>query len=335
MVDMKLRDELICYIDSLDIPYGFVECRKFLELKPYFDLKVKNDYLTEFEDCNIENRITPFLHYEEGKSIISIGVPYLRKDEKYNNLFSKYTQGEDYHKVVSYYLNSIGEIIRNHGYEYRIFCDTNKLPERYIAYLCGVGHIGRNSLLYTEKYGSYVFLGEIITNAYLCENKTLDYYEQKFSDIEKFEECGICKRCLYKCPNKVLFDKNFRTCISNLTQQKKLTKEECDNLNGMIFGCDVCQDNCPKNKNIEYSREEMFNVQEFMKSVYDEEILNMDNKFFLDNFKKVACSWRGKKTLIRNAIIKNKNNSKFLREIKFKSEELNNYRDLFLGDIEE
>lgn len=335
MINVKLKEQLMDYMDSLDIPYGFVECRRFLELKLYFDLKVQKNYLTEFEDYDVENRINPFLHYNEGKSIISIGVPYLRKDEEYNDLFSKYTQGDDYHKVVSLYLHSIGDIIKNHGYDYKIFCDTNKLPERYIAYLSGVGHIGRNSLLYTEKYGSYVFLGEIITNAILCESKPFEYYENKFNYINEFKECGICKRCLYKCPNKVLFEKNFRTCISNLTQQKRLSKEECNNLNSMIFGCDVCQDNCPKNKNIDYSHIDMFKVKDFIKNISDEEILNMDNKFFFENFKGVACSWRGKKTLIRNVIIKNKKNKEFLSGINFSSEELNNYRDLFLNDIEE
>ncbi len=335
MVDIKLKNEIIKHLDDLDIPYGFTPCRRFKELIPYFKDKFDKNYVTEFEDKDIEKRINPFLYYEEGKSIISIGVPYYRENEPYNNMFSKYTQGDDYHYIVKDYLDSICKILCEFGYEYKSFCDTNNLPERYISYLCGVGHIGRNSLIYTKKYGSYVFLGEIITNAKLIDVKEDGYYQNKFDEISLFKECGICRKCLYKCPNKVLFDKDFKTCVSNLTQQKSLSKEEINGLNSMIFGCDICQDNCPKNKNICYSNEEKFNVHEFIRDINEDQILNMDNKFFKENFKKLSCSWRGKKTLIRNAMIRYKGDKNVLGKLKFGSGDLNYYRDLFLKDFEE
>lgn len=332
MIDLELKNKLDEFIKSLNIEhYGFTECRKFVELEEYFKLKVKNLYLTEFENKDIDRRINPFLYMEEGKSIISIAVPYLRENQPYNDKFSKYTQGNDYHQVVFKYLNKIGEFIGEHGYEYMCFCDTNDLPERYIAYLSGVGHIGRNNLVYTRKYGSYVFLGEVITNAKLCEETPLEEYYSRAMEIPKYKNCGSCNNCQKKCPNQVLYEKNYNKCVSNLTQKKNLQPEEVEKLNGMIFGCDVCQDVCPKNRNKEYSFEQEFNVNEFINNTEDMEMANMDNKFFKENFKKLACSWRGKNLLRRNFMIKNKENKEFVKKVDSNgSEYMDYYKDLFL-----
>ena len=331
MIDFELKNSLIETINSINIEYyGFIECRKFIELREYLMIKSKNSHFTEFEKSDIEERINPFLYFGNGKSIISIAVPYLRNDT-YNESFSKYTQGLDYHFIVNGYLEKIGEVLKKFGYDFRCFCDTNNLPERYIAYLSGVGTIGKNSLIYTEKYGSYVFLGEIITDAVISENFSEGYYEEKFKNISKFSECGKCFNCIKKCPNNVLIEKNFNKCVSNLTQKKKLDLEEQDNLNGMIFGCDVCQYSCPRNRNVEFSFEKLFDVQKFIEKIDDEDIIFMNNKFFKENFKKLSCSWRGKNLLKRNAIIKNKDNLDFIRSLDLSnSEYLNYYRNQIL-----
>lgn len=336
MVDFNLKNKIIKFIESLNIfCYGFTECRIFEELIDYFKQKRDNNYFTEFEGVNIENRINPFLYFGEGKTIISIAVPYLRENNEYREDFSKYTHGLDYHYVVKDYLNKISDFIGEHGYRCEIFCDSNNLPERYIAYLCGVGHIGRNSLIYTKKYGSYVFLGEIITNANLCENLSQDYYDIKFNEIKEFKNCGKCSNCIKKCPNNVLVEKNFNKCVSNLTQKKKLNFNEMNNLNGMIFGCDVCQDVCPKNKKIDYSFDGRFDTISFLENITDRDIIDMGNKFFKENFKKLSCSWRGKNLLKRNVIIKNKNDIDFIKGLKFENNDyLNQYKNDILGDKE-
>lgn len=333
MIDFDLKNKIIEFIESLNIfCYGFTECRRFDELTDYFKIKFEKGYITEFEDGSIENRINPFLYFENGKTIISIAVPYLREDNFYNEKFSKYTNGLDYHFVVNNYLKKICEFIEGFGYECKSFCDSNNLPERYIAYLCSVGHIGRNSLLYTKRYGSYVFLGEIITNAKLCDEMPFYFYKEKCKKINEFNECGKCSNCLKKCPNQVLEDKDFRKCISNLTQQKNLDLNEMEKLNGMIFGCDICQDVCPKNRNVEFSFEKHFDTLEFLKNITDEEIVNMNNSYFKNNFKKSSCSWRGKNLLKRNVIIKNKKDIKFIESLKFKDNEyLNYYKNIILN----
>lgn len=334
MLDIKLREGLINLFEYLKIfHYGFTSCREFFELKSYFENKVKNLYLTEFEEKDVEKRINPFLYFENGKTIISIAIPYLHKNENYKKDISKYTQGMDYHFVVFDYLDKVCNFIKEFGYDCKYFCDTNNLPERYIAYLSGVGHIGRNSLIYTKRYGSYVFLGEIITNGILCENKPNSYYEEKFKEVLEFKKCGKCYNCIKNCPNNVLIEKNFNKCVSNLTQQKHLNLEEMKNLNGMIFGCDVCQDSCPKNKVVDYAFDERFKIQEFLKNVDDKTIINMDNKYFKENFKKLSCSWRGKNLLKRNVIIKNKEDLEFLENLNFNNVDyLNNYKNTLLNN---
>ncbi len=336
MIDLKLREELQKFIDSLGIKhFGVTKCRRFEELIQYYELKKANNYFTEFEDDDIENRINPFFYLENGESIISISVPYYREGFEYNKNFSKYTQGLDYHRVVGEYLNSICNFLKEKGYEAKAFCDSNNLPERYIAYLCGYGHIGRNSLFYTKTYGSYVFLGEVITNAKLCQELNKEEYEIKFKEIGEFKNCGKCNNCIKKCPNEVLVIKNYRKCVSNLTQQKHLDDEEINKLNGMIFGCDICQDVCPKNIRKEFSSEDKFNVQDFLNNIDDSTIANMDNKFFKENFKKISCSWRGKNLLKRNVIIKNKNDIDFIKSLNYNNVEyLNNYKNKFLDEKE-
>ena len=101
---------------------------------------------------------------QEGKTIISIAFPYLHDGVYNSNGFSLYTRGLDYHRVVKSYLDKICEFIEKIGGKAMSFVDSNTLPERYIAYLSGIGFIGKNNMLITKKYGSFVFLGEIITD---------------------------------------------------------------------------------------------------------------------------------------------------------------------------
>ena len=161
-LDRKIRN----YIYSLGLDtFGAIECRKFEEIKEQLEMNKRLKLKNPFEEEDIEKRINPFLLYEDGKSIISIAFPYLypTKGEE-NPYFSKYTMGSDYHLVVKSYLNKILEYIKSFGGDGIALVDSNPLPERYLAKLCGVGFIGKNNMIITEKYGSYVFLGEIITN---------------------------------------------------------------------------------------------------------------------------------------------------------------------------
>lgn len=298
------RKEIIEFCENLNLDtIGFVKMRKFTELKELYLKRKDEKSENEFEEEDIDKRINPFVYMEEGKTIISIAFPYSTSKEYEENGFSIYTKGMDYHRVVSFYLEKICNFLIEKGYKAKALVDSNTLPERYIAYLAEIGFIGKNNMLITKKYGSYVFLGEIITDLELgLEEKN------RFLELEKYRECGECNICFKECPTKAInnFKRNTNICVSYLTQKKDLNDKEIKLLNGRVFGCDSCQKKCIYNEGIEKTQIKEFEPFEFMKKEDLDFLIQMSNGEFKETFKNTSCGWRGKNTLIRNGIIRKK-----------------------------
>ncbi|WP_027623728.1 tRNA epoxyqueuosine(34) reductase QueG [Clostridium lundense] len=282
-----------CNVLGLDT-VGFTSCRKFKELEKFLSLRKDKGYENEFEEKDILKRINPNIYMEEGKAIISIAFPYIF-NKNFNNkiCFSKYTMGRDYHIVVAEYLKKLCAFIESLGGKAKYLVDSNTLPERYIAKLCGIGFIGKNNMIITKKYGSYVFLGEIITDLELDEDEPL------------MCQCGECELCLKACPAGSIGEdiNNPNVCLSYVTQKKEIEDIWFDKLQGRIFGCDNCQKVCPYNKEIDFSGIEEFKPFVFMENPNIEEIINMNNRIFKDKYALTSSGWRGKNILIRNALI--------------------------------
>lgn len=328
---MGVKEDIIKYCKTLNIDsVGFVKCRIFEELKElYIERKISHTE-NEFEEKDIDLRIDSEKWFEGGKTIVTIAFPYLSLYENIDNGFSVYTKGMDYHFVLNKYLKEIVKIINNYGGKAECFADSNTLPERYLAYLGGVGFIGKNNMIITKKYGSYVFLGEVITD--------LEFFEEdkrNFAEIDEFKECGECSICYEECPSKAINNarKNCNICLSYLTQKKELQEGELRLLNGRIFGCDSCQAKCPYNKNVSYSKIEEFMKLDFMNEDNEDFIINMGNSDFKNTFKKASCGWRGKNILKRNAIIRKSNYlKKTIKNIKSDSPYIQKYIDALLKD---
>lgn len=294
---VNYKEKIIDYCKNLSLNIiGFTKCRIFTELKELYENRKEKEFENEFEIQDIEIRINPFYYMEDGKTIISIAFPYLYdKEQKDNIYFSKYTLGKDYHQVLSMYLNNICEYIKSLGGKAMYFVDSNALPERHIAALSGMGFIGKNNMLITKDYGSYVFLGEIITNLTIEEDEPLN------------QECDSCNLCLRACPTKAISafstNNNSNVCLSYITQKKEIESDYFSKFNGRIFGCDTCQNVCPYNRDIQYSNIKEFKPFDFMKNVILEELIYLDNKAFREKYKNTSCGWRGKNIIIRNAII--------------------------------
>ncbi|MCB2289140.1 tRNA epoxyqueuosine(34) reductase QueG [Clostridium sp. CS001] len=296
---MDNKEEIIqfCKKNGLDV-IGFSECRIFHELNPYFHKRKNLKLENEFEESSIEKRINPFLYMPEGKTIISVVFPYMH-DLKFSEgtHFSKYTIGKDYHCVTTEYMDRICAFIRSMGARAMHFVDSNALPERYIAYSSGVGFIGKNNTLITEKYGSYVFLGEIITDLKMEPDKPLG------------QKCSDCEICLKACPTNSIVEgeeginNNANICLSYITQKKDIDDSWFEKLNGRLFGCDTCQRVCPYNREIEVSPIKEFKPYEYMKEIDLQGLINIDNQRFKDKYKVTSCGWRGKNIIKRNAII--------------------------------
>lgn len=295
MSRLDKKEQIIKFCNSLGLDLiGFTKSRVFWELESFFEYRKNMNLENEFEEKDINKRINPNLLMDQGKTIISIAFPYI-----YNLLpngefyFSRYTRGQDYHRVVKSYLDKIVDFIQGLGGTALAFADSNPLPERYIAKLSGIGFIGKNNMIITEKYGSFVLLGEIITDLELEESKQLNI------------SCGNCNKCFSQCPTASISEKqcNPNICLSYITQKKHIEDKWFKKLNGRIFGCDSCQMVCPFNKNVKFSNLERFKPFEHMENINLEQIIMMDNKTFNEKYKITSSGWRGKNVLKRNALI--------------------------------
>lgn len=263
--------------------------------------KLANGYITGMEEPIIENRINPKNTMENAESIIVCAFPYYIGDVEDSNL-SKYCYGKDYHIVAREMLQQICDYLEKEikGFEYKIFVDNGPLVDRHLAYLAGIGYFGVNNNIITDEYGSYVFIGYIINN-----------YQFK-ADEPLPKSCIKCGKCVKYCPGNAIlgnFELNPKRCLSYITQKKgELSQEEIYVLreNKKIFGCDVCQDVCPHNKNAPLTEIKEFTEKNIFKLNY-EEISELSNKEFKRKYGDRAFSWRGKGIIKRNLEVIEKN----------------------------
>lgn len=236
-----------------------------------------------------QKRISPFTLMENAKSIIMCVFNYYTGVRETN--ISKYAYGKDYHEVVQEKLEALCALIKKDipSFEGYIFCDTSPMCDKYLAYLSGLGFIGKNHLLIHPKYGSYIVIGGIITN--------LDIKE----DIPLEGSCADCGKCISSCPGGALISGGFdaKKCASYISQKKsELTNEEAAILKscGSAWGCDICSDVCMHNKNAHLSDIEEFYAK--TDGISEDDLA--DESTFVKNMKSRAFAWRGYDTIKRN-----------------------------------
>lgn len=243
----------------------------------------------KLSECEIKK---PYLIEREGitdGSVVIFAVPYLSKEAFGERNISSYAVSRDYHIFFNLLFEKVIGELKLHYPEHKFagFTDHSPINEIVAAAKAGLGIIGENHMLITKKYSSYIFIGEIITDAFLPSLSGAP---------ESCEKCGICKRA---CPVNL----NVEGCLSALTQKKgELTKEEKSAIknSGCAWGCDICQQVCPhtqkaiKNGTV-FSEIDFFNTN-LTPLLTSEDIEEMDT----DAFKIRAYSWRGKETIKRN-----------------------------------
>lgn len=298
---------------------GFTNSEPFLDLEEYLIYRKINNTFTEFEENDIQKRINPKLTLPSCKSIIVIGLSYnvdfkIKSDYEFKGSLSKSSWGLDYHRVLKYKMDQlIIEIQKIHEFEYKSFVDTGPLIDRELASRAGIGYYGKNCNIINDDYGSFIFIGYILTD--------LDI---EVDNISKINNCGDCDLCMRACPTKALekpYKLNPKKCISYLTQTKDHIDPELKKKMGIkIYGCDTCQMVCPKNKDVKKSVHAEFIPEITNGSIDIGELLSMSNKEFKLKYGHMAGSWRGKAILVRNAInvlnnIRNKDNDKRINEL--------------------
>jgi len=239
--------------------------------------------LLHYMEKNTELRLNPSKLFEEAQSVISLLSNYYPESkQKGKYLIAKYAYGSDYHKVIKSKLNHLVEFISTlkRDFNFRAFVDTAPLLEKAMAMKGGLGHIGKNNLLFTNSGGSFYFVSEIIVD-----------FELEYKDESRKDICGKCTLCLDACPTNALYEPyhmDATRCISALTIESKVVIPEKfkSKLNNWIYGCDICQDVCPYNKKSKPHSNPSFKAVEGLLEMKDEDWENLTEERFNKLFEK-------------------------------------------------
>lgn len=305
-----LKEEIIEESKRLGIDkIGFTTAEPFDYLKESLEEQKDAGHTSGFEHPVIEERLYLEKTFDRPQSIIAIALAYptkiheeVPKDEK-RGQFARASWGIDYHDILRDRLNQLITFIQSRAsvwqqeeaWRFAPQVDTGELVDVAVAQRAGLGFIGRNGLLITEEYGSFVYLGEIVTNI---------VFEP---DEPGVFGCGDCTRCVTACPTKALLGDgrmNAQKCLSYQTQTKGLMPNEYrKKMRNVIYGCDICQLVCPYNQGKDFHFHE--EMEPKVEEVYPKlkPMLSLSNKEFKQQFGHLAGSWRGKKPLQRNALI--------------------------------
>ncbi len=267
---------------------GFLSCgiskAEFLEeeaprLESWLN-KNHHGQMTYMEN-HFDKRLNPKLLVDDSKSVISLLLNYFPSEEQNSDSYkiSKYAYGQDYHFVIKEKLKELLNTIQSQIGEVsgRAFVDSAPVLDKAWAAKSGLGWIGKNSNLITQKVGSFYFIAELIIDL------ELEY------DYPTTDHCGTCTACIDACPTDAIvapYVVDGSKCISYFTIELKdnLPIEMKGKFDDWAFGCDVCQDVCPWNRFSKPHNEPLFNpnpeLLSFSKKDWDEITNDTFNKVF-------------------------------------------------------
>ena len=252
----------------------------------------------KYMENHFDMRLDPRKLVPDAKSVISLSYNYfnenLQKDKDAPKI-SKYAYGNDYHKVIKEKLKILfKELQKEFGdINGRVFIDSAPIMEKAWAAKSGLGWIGKNTNLISQKVGSFYFLAEIIVDL------EFEY------DTPVTDHCGSCTACIDSCPTGALvkpYEIDASKCISYLTIELKdeIPSEFNGNMDNWAFGCDVCQDVCPWNRFSRKHNEPLFNPNQEMMKMEKKEWEELTEETFEVIFKNSAVKRTKYKGLKRN-----------------------------------
>ena len=252
---------------------------------------------------HFDKRLNPTLLVDDCKSVISLLLNYYPTEQQNPESFkiSKYAYGQDYHFVIKQKLKELLQSIQTEigAVSGRAFVDSAPVLDKAWAAKSGLGWVGKNSNLITQKVGSFYFIAELLVDL------DLNY------DFATTDHCGTCTACIDACPTNAIatpYVVDGSKCISYFTIELKenIPTEIQGKFNDWVFGCDICQDVCPWNRFSKPHAEPLFNP--------NQEILNFTKKDWLeitdDTFKKVF----GKSAVQRTKLAGLKRNIAFVEK---------------------
>lgn len=231
---------------------GVARCRRFADNEAWFRDWLEHGYQSSlgYMERNVEKRFDPQRLVEHARTAVVCAVAYKNRfSDGYppdcRTKVASYACNKDYHTTIRAMLQQLFAALRaeNPNLEGRAFVDTAPLAEKQLAVEAGLGWIGRQSLLITPQYGSFVLLGELL----LCDEA--ETYDTPFED----SRCGECRACMEHCPTRAIVAPHVidtNRCISCHTIEQEPASQV--DLHGWIFGCDECQSCCPYNRQAPY-----------------------------------------------------------------------------------
>lgn len=270
------------------IALGFLSCgiskADFLEQEaPRLEKWLNKNYhgKMDYMENHFDKRLDPRLLVDGAKSVVSLLLNYypseIQNPASYK--ISKYAYGEDYHFVIKEKLKELLQFIQEEIGEVngRVFVDSAPVLDKAWAAKSGLGWIGKNANLITQKVGSFYFIAELIIDL------ELEY------DLPTTDHCGTCTACIDACPTQAIIQPyvvDGSKCISYFTIELKdnLPQEMKGQFNDWVFGCDVCQEVCPWNRFAKPHQEPLFEPKaellQFSKRDWQELTKETFNKVF-------------------------------------------------------
>lgn len=302
----NIKEQIKQYAKSIGIDcIGFTTAASFTEIEERLKYQYEQGFISGFEEKDIQKRIHPNITMPTAKAIIAIAMAYPSrtgqpKDDKRRGYFASASYGKDYHLILKERMVLLATYIATEfGKASQCYSDTGPLVDTAVARRAGLGFIGKNGLLITEEYGSYVYLGYLLSEVEVAEDELAVY------------GCGECSKCVDACPTSALFGNgsmDAKQCLAFQTQKKGVIEEPYRTKMGkMLYGCDICQMVCPYNK----AKDHHHHTE--MEPVYEDvapelgPLLAMTKREFKERFSYMAGAWRGVHVTRRNALIAARN----------------------------
>lgn len=319
----RLKEALKLYARSIGVfKLGVASPEPFADLREILERRRGAGLMTPFEEPDLDRRCDPAQVLPGAKALISIAVSYHVKtpfptppartgrlgsrrrfvrSKSLTGWISKHAWGRDYHVIVREKMDRIIAWLQEQvpGSETKAFVDTGPTVDRAVAERAGVGWIGKNCSVIVPGAGSWVVLGTMITTVPFPPDPPA---------AAPGTECGDCDICLRACPTGALFrphELDPQRCLSYVTQMKGLVPEEFRSAMGnRIYGCDTCQQVCPKNRNlVELGDPGFVPADQWDTSPDLHELLALTKREFNRVYGGKSSGWRGRKILQRNAVI--------------------------------
>ncbi|MBN8704550.1 MAG: tRNA epoxyqueuosine(34) reductase QueG [Bacteroidetes bacterium] len=246
---------------------------------------VREDISLLFPD--VKSVIVTLLHYDK-PATFSVETPLGK--------LSKYAAGPDYHLIIkdrfALLLNLLKE--KDPLADGRYFTDSAPIFEREYARLAGLGWVGKHTLLIEPKKGSFFFIGIFLLNSDLETDAPFE-----------INHCGTCRACIDSCPTSAILENGHLDAVKCISYQSievkspELSPEV--NLDGWVWGCDVCQDVCPWNQRFSLvPQPDWFPPNQLLHSLSEKDLTALSENQFRKKFSRFAVSRRGRKGLLRN-----------------------------------